>query len=745
MRCAAAAITSNYTAVSTWYRWRSGLLLLLCLLVSGGAEAAMTPMIKSAANHMAQWTFTAQKPCADPFNTLTLDAVFTTPSGRKLRVPAFWAGGTHWKVRYASAEKGEHHFITECSDPLDAGLNGITGSVTVEAVHAEANPLYRHGPVRVAADKRHFEHEDGTPFLWLGDTWWMGLSSRLHWPDEFASLAADRKQKGFNVVQIVAGLYPELPPLDPNCANEGGMPWEPEYRSIRPEYWDMADRRILKLVESGFAPCVVGAWGYYMPYMGAAKLQQHWRYIIARWGALPCIWCLAGEVNLPYYHNPKFPFDDVDQAKAWMPVVEYVRQHDPYRRPLTVHPTGLGNLTARGTADANLLDYDMLQTGHGGEADLPVTVRTSLASYHASPTLPVVQGEVNYEALLGLNYNPAAIQRLMYWGCMLSGCSGYTYGGNGIWQVNREGEPRITYGNYPVPAWDKAMHMPGSAQVAAGHRLLASLPWQNMAPHPEWVTTPVQQPPNLSAASWIWFPEGSPATDAPVGKRWFRHSFSLLPGRQLATASVAITADDACHLWVNGKDIGSCASWKTARVFDGLEKALHVGKNVLAVQAENGAANVPANPAGLIAVLQLHYADGTTETVATDASWRSAQAEAIGWSSVDFNDSGWQHALIAAPYGGAPWGEIATSARRLNPMCAGIPGQFRLIYLPSAAQITVTELESGVAYNAEWIDPTNCKKRQIGTVEVAADGTWEAPAPPEGSADWLLLLTASIE
>ena len=29
----------------------------------------------------------------DPFNTVTLDVVFTTPNNKTLRVPAFWAGG----------------------------------------------------------------------------------------------------------------------------------------------------------------------------------------------------------------------------------------------------------------------------------------------------------------------------------------------------------------------------------------------------------------------------------------------------------------------------------------------------------------------------------------------------------------------------------------------------------------------------------------------------------------------------
>ena len=39
--------------------------------------------------------------------------------------------------------------------------------------------------VRLAPDGRHFEHADGTPFLWFADTWWMGLTQRLRWPDDF--------------------------------------------------------------------------------------------------------------------------------------------------------------------------------------------------------------------------------------------------------------------------------------------------------------------------------------------------------------------------------------------------------------------------------------------------------------------------------------------------------------------------------------------------------------------------------
>ena len=43
----------------------------------------------------------------------------------------------------------------------------------------------------------------------------MGFTKRLSWPDGFDELAADRVAKGFTLVQIVAGVYPDMPYGDP--------------------------------------------------------------------------------------------------------------------------------------------------------------------------------------------------------------------------------------------------------------------------------------------------------------------------------------------------------------------------------------------------------------------------------------------------------------------------------------------------------------------------------------------------
>jgi len=528
-------------------KFRRQSVLAMCLwagltLVAPAKEA----VLKTEANVMVELTFTASRNYADPFNEVTLDVIFLDPQGRELRVPAFWAGTNVWKVRYASPVLGVHRFRSACSEVRDKGLHGVTGKVEIKPYHG-SNPLYAHGPLRVAANRRYVEHLDGTPFFWLGDTWWMGLCHRLHWPDEFKRLTADRKEKGFNVIQIVAGLYPDMPPFDPRGANEAGFPWTTNYSTIRPQYFNAADERFRHLVDQGFTPCIVGAWGYFIPWMGVEKAKQHWRYLVARYGAMPVVWCVAGEANLPYYLAKGFPYDDRAQVKSWTEVTRYLRETDPFHRLITIHPTGIGRLSARNaTDDISLLDIDLLQTPHGRREAVPPTVRTVRESYADTPVMPVINGEASYEMLF--DKIPAEWPRAMFWVCMLNGAAGHTYGANGIWQCNRHGQPHgpsppknspaIGYG---VISWDEAMNLAGSRQVALGKKLLAQYPWQSFTPHREWVTFTNQAAGALDGPQAagipgtvriIWVPRSEPILVRNLGSRsaWIATYFDPVSG-----------------------------------------------------------------------------------------------------------------------------------------------------------------------------------------------------------------------
>ncbi|MCP5522459.1 MAG: DUF4038 domain-containing protein [Verrucomicrobiales bacterium] len=704
------------------------------------------PPQRTQANVPVEITFTAQRPVLDPFNEVTLDVTFTPPSGPVLKVPAFWAGANRWKVRYASPLTGTHRWQTECSDAQDAGLHDVAGVVEVTPYTGD-NPLFKHGPVRVAADRRHFEHADGTPFFWLGDTWWMGLCHRLHWPDEFRQLTADRKAKGFNVVQIVAGLYPDMSPFDPRGANEAGYPWKTNYTRLRPEYFDAADKRLRYLVDQGITPCLVGAWGYFLPWMGEAKMKAHWRNLIARYGAWPVVWCTAGEANLPWYRAEHFPYDDREQVHGWTEVLRFIRATDPFRRPLTIHPTAINQYTARhATDDPALLDFDMLQTPHGRQEAVPVTLKAVRESRAATPVMPVINGEASYE-MLGDSL-PTEWTRRMFWLCLMNGAAGHTYGANGIWQLNRRGQPHgpsPTAGSpptgYGVIPWDDAMHLPGSEQVGFGASLFRQYPWWRFEPHPEWVSGIDIPPVSLDGARWIWFPEGEPSRDAPVAKRFFRRSFVLPQGNSIAQARLRVSADDWFDAQLNGHPLGTAGDWRVGRQFDPLSPWLKPGTNVLAITAANGTANVALNPAGVIAALEIRFSDGALVRVDSDATWHSAGAEVPGWEAAAFDDSAWPQAMDLGPHGMLPWGAIADPrAGSSAPQACGIPGRVRLIYAPENEPILLQGLEAGETYNVAYFDPVTGARTERGGVEAESDGSWQCLPPPGIDHDWVVVL-----
>lgn len=438
------------------------------------------------ANRVAEFSFESVRDLADPFGSIRLDAVFTTPDGRLLRVPAFWAGGRTWRVRYASPVVGAHRFVTESSDPDDNGLHGRSGSVVVTP-STSTNPLHVHGPIGVAADRRHFAHEDGTPFFWLGDTWWMGLVARLEWPASFEALADDRRDKGFTVVQIVAGLYPDMPAFDDRGLGDAGFPWERGYVRIRPEYFDAADRRINALVERGLVPCILGGWGYHLPWLGTEKMGQHWRYLIARWGALPVVWCAAGEQAMPWYLSGDKAHESEVLRREWTTVIEGMRRTNPFGRLITTHPR-------RSARDEilfpELVDFEMQQTGH--RRPTAHHAAEALREWNRPPRMPVISGESRYEALVTRGRTLSAKQaREAFWAHLLnSGCAGHTYGATGIWQVNLPDRPFGSSphgGNWGDTPWQEAMALPGAEQIARGKRLLLTLPWTEFAPRPELV------------------------------------------------------------------------------------------------------------------------------------------------------------------------------------------------------------------------------------------------------------------
>ncbi|GAA1562112.1 DUF4038 domain-containing protein [Kribbella hippodromi] len=430
-----------------------------------------------------------------------VDVWFAEPGGRRLRVPAFASGG-QWKVRYSSFRTGTHRYEVQDSDEFDSA--GATGTVEV-VVQAEARGLVARGPIRVTADQRHFEHADGTPFCWLADTWWYGFAERLEF-DEFRRFAAARAEQGFSVIQIVAGLYPESEPFAPAARSRSGWVWDRDSDAPNTEWFDEADQRIAELIALDLVPCIVGAWGHYYSLMDVSQLNRHWRELIARWGAYPVVWCLAGEASLPATMDLEDPALQPAitaastaeamtrvygseqaaisyQLKAVNDIARTVREVDAFGRPVTIHSVPRARPWEY-LEDESVVDFWLLQTGHQGHE----TFRTALDQVHAAldhqPVKPVINGEPSYEGIAGSSWQD--LQRFMFWSHLLSGTAGHSYGAHGVWAFNDLSVPGLDSGL--APDWREAATLPGARQLGIGRNLLLSLPWGEFEPHPEWVT-----------------------------------------------------------------------------------------------------------------------------------------------------------------------------------------------------------------------------------------------------------------
>lgn len=452
--------------------------VIVSLLATFFLKSIVVETPKTEANRPIEITFTAQRPHADPFATVDLDVIFRSPDGVEARVPAFWSGNDRWKVRYASPKVGVHCYRTVCGAKDDAGLHDCEGTLEITPSTA-TNLLFRHGPLRVAPDHRHFEHADGTPFLWLGDTWWKGLCKRIDLSG-FEELCADRAAKGFNVVQIVCGPYPDENMLLPRWENEAGMPYTTlDFRAVNPAYFDAADRRIDMLIKHGIVPAIVGGWGRpqaggrsTIEQVGLEGFQRHWRHLIARYGAAPVVWILGGEAS--------------DNNGPWAALADYVRTTDPYHRSLTYHAPGDPRTTIRSGNER--FDFDMIAIGHDGLNVANETLRVLRGTLAQSPARPALCGEACYERHMQTNFED--VQRHLFWTLMLSGAAGHTYGAAGIWHASVEGDPGISP-VYDFTTWRAGMHFPGATQLGLAKKLLEQLPWQRMEPHPDWVDASV--------------------------------------------------------------------------------------------------------------------------------------------------------------------------------------------------------------------------------------------------------------
>ncbi len=118
-------------------------------------------------------TFNSTTEYENPVYDVEVDVSFTNQdTGTLIKVPAFWNGGTEWKVRYALTEPGTWEYKTSCTDDTEnEGLHNISGSLfCVE--YSGSLDIYKKGFLTVEDGNRYLSYANGEPFFYLGDTHW---------------------------------------------------------------------------------------------------------------------------------------------------------------------------------------------------------------------------------------------------------------------------------------------------------------------------------------------------------------------------------------------------------------------------------------------------------------------------------------------------------------------------------------------------------------------------------------------
>jgi alpha-L-rhamnosidase len=205
---------------------------------------------------------------------------------------------------------------------------------------------------------------------------------------------------------------------------------------------------------------------------------------------------------------------------------------------------------------------------------------------------------------------------------------------------------------WKVRVWDRAGRPSDWSKSALWTMgLLRAADWKAM-----WIgKDEVETNTTLAGVSWIWCPEGDPATAARVGSRWFRRGFDLPADRKVQRARILMTADNEFTLFINGQQVGTGNNFHQASEFD-LAALLQPGHNLLAVLARNSG-DAP-NPAGLLGRLEVEFVDGEPLMLATDESWKASAKETTGWEKPALDDAAWPAARNLGPAGIAPWGQV---------------------------------------------------------------------------------------
>ena len=278
------------------------------------------------------------------YTSVSLKGIFKGPT-QTIEIDGFWDGGDVWKVRMAPTEVGPWTYT------IVSAIPELNTSGSFECVESMSKGFVRQNPERPYT----FMYDDGTPWLWRGDTSWRGFTSLVPFETRWKPYIDLRASQGYTAVQSIVVSY--IGGMD-FWKNEGGLCFteysdRKDYDLLNPDYFKWIDKRIDYALSKGIVPVIFFTWAQEYVNFTQEQFDRFAKYIVSRYAAKNVIWTLCGEYD-EVINNFGLP------ASVFAHHGQVVRQADPYDHPITLHPTGRS--TSAEFAGEGWFDFIMQQT-----------------------------------------------------------------------------------------------------------------------------------------------------------------------------------------------------------------------------------------------------------------------------------------------------------------------------------------------------------------------------------------------
>jgi alpha-L-rhamnosidase len=184
-------------------------------------------------------------------------------------------------------------------------------------------------------------------------------------------------------------------------------------------------------------------------------------------------------------------------------------------------------------------------------------------------------------------------------------------------------------------------------------------------------------------------------SDPQIDRHTYLRTQRTLPRRAIARATAFVAAAHKYQLWVNGTEVDTGPSfcypdeqyYQATDVTDHLRPGRVNAVGVLHHWYGAGQGR-PESAPGLLVHVSVHFTDGTSQVIASDASWREhpgewlpgpyrntdgadfvenidGRATPLGWADGDFDEGGWTAPAVLGPVGSAPFTHLYAQRTRI--------------------------------------------------------------------------------